>query len=154
MTTQDFDRYQNEIEIKKSELVFVTNEYKKQMEDVSDDRCVDGAQFTLYTQHDPDKPWKSEDVQKYTNFLIKMENILTEAGIEPGKLPESDVTVPGLRFATFRDEQVGDDAEKANRALNYQHPPAWLLDNYRETPFFQLASEAVANKVPAHSVQV
>jgi hypothetical protein len=38
-------------------------------------------------------------------------------------LPESDVVVPGLRFATFRDEGLGDVAEKSHAGLEKQNPP-------------------------------
>jgi hypothetical protein len=154
LSKRDFDRYQAALDTKQAELNFVKAQFHRALEDLSDDRCVDGAQFTLYTQHDPDTPWQPEDVQKYTRFLIKLEKVMTDAGIEPGKLPASDVTVPGLRFATFRDEQVGDNATKADKTLNYQNPPAWLLLNYRETPFYQLASQTVEGQLQAQSVRV
>jgi hypothetical protein len=154
LSQSKFDRFQAELDTKQAELNFVKAQYHRAMEDVSDDRCVDGAQFTLYTQHDTDKPWQPEEVQKYTRFLSKLEKVMTDAGVEPGKLPESDVTLPGLRFATFRDEKVSGDASRADRSLNYQHPPAWLLDKYRETPFFQLASQAVESQAQTQAVKV
>ena len=154
MTPEDFDRFQTQLTIKEGELKFVKGVFQEALQNEADDRCVDGAQFTLYTQHDSDKTWTPEEVQKYTGFLAKLENILTDAGVEPGKLPSSDVTIPGLRYATFRDEDVGDAAQKKDKTLNYQHPPAWLLDNYRDTPFYKLATEAMVNQVPANSVQV
>jgi hypothetical protein len=84
----------------------------------SDGRCVDGAQFPRYTKNDPDKPWQADDVKKYTQFLSKLEGILTNAGIEPGQLPESGVVVPGQRFATFLDEGIGDVAERSHAGLD------------------------------------
>ena len=153
MTQAEFDKFGREVAAQEAELNFVLSEYKKKHESLSSNgRCVDGAQFTLYTQNDPDKPWKAEDVKKYTQFLSKLEGVLTQAGIQPGELPESDVTIPGLRFATFRDEDLGDAAEKKHDGLDYQKPPEWLKDQYRGTDFYKLSAEAVAGQIPAIQV--
>jgi hypothetical protein len=111
-------------------------------------RLVGGAQFTLYTQHAKDKSWKPEEVKKYTDFLLKLENTLKDLGIPPGDLPESDATVPGLQYATFRDEAIGDAAEEkaqeqGDQSFNYQKPPESLLQQYRDSPFFKLAAQEV-----------
>jgi hypothetical protein len=153
MTQAEFDKFGREVAAQEAELNFVLSAYKKKHESLSSNgRCVDGAQFTLYTQNDPDKPWKAEDVKKYTQFLSKLEGVLTQAGIQPGELPESDVTIPGLRFATFRDEDLGDAAEKKHDGLDYQKPPEWLKDQYRATDFYKLSAEAVASPIPAIQV--
>jgi hypothetical protein len=119
MSQDDYNKYGRALAAQEAEVNYVLGEFKKKHEDLSSDgRCVDGAQFTLYTQNDPDKPWQADDVKKYTQFLSKLEGILTNAGIEPGQLPESDVVVPGQRFATFRDEGMGDAAEKSHAGLD------------------------------------
>jgi len=132
-----------------ADLGFLRASYKTAIEDVNPGRCVDGAQFTLYTQNEKGKPWEAGDVKKYTQFLSKLESVLTEAGIKPGELPASDATIPGLRFATFRDEAVGDAAEAADPTLNYQNPPESLRQQYRDTPFYKFVTEAVASEIPA-----
>ena len=153
MTQAEYDKFGRGVAAQEAELNFVQGEFKKKHESLSSNgRCVDGAQFTLYTQNDPDKPWKAEDVKKYTQFLSKLEGVLTQAGIQPGELPESDVTIPGLRFATFRDEDVGEAAENANAGLNYQKPPEWLKDQYRDTDFYKLSVQAMASPIPAIQV--
>jgi hypothetical protein len=153
ITQKDFDKFALEIEARQAELAFVKNSYKQKLEDASGDRCIDGAQFTLYTQHNPEQPWQLGEVQRYTKFLAKLEQILTSEGIPPGNLPASDVAVPGLSYATFRDEAVSDAAEADNPGLNYQNPPAWLLDNYRNTPFHQLAVQAGEAQVASSALK-
>jgi hypothetical protein len=91
---------------------------------------------------------KPEEVKKYTDFLLKLENTLKDLGIPPGDLPESDATVPGLQYATFRDEAIGDAAEEkaqeqGDQSFNYQKPPESLLQQYRDSPFFKLAAQEV-----------
>jgi hypothetical protein len=150
MSQDDYNKYGRALAAQEAEVNYVLGEFKKKHEDLSSDgRCVDGAQFTLYTQNDPDKPWQADDVKKYTQFLSKLEDILTNAGIEPGQLPESDVVVPGLRFATVRDEGIGDAAERSHAGLDYQNPPEWLKQQYRDTDFFKLSAQTVSLENPA-----
>lgn len=153
MGQSDFEKFGRALAAQEAELNFVKGEFQKQHESLSSDgRCVDGAQFTLYTQKEAGKPWKAEDVQRYTQFLSKLESVLTQAGIEPGQLPESDVTIPGLLYATFRDEGVGEAAEKSHPGLDYQNPPEWLKQQYKDTDFFRLSAEAVASRIPSIKV--
>jgi len=114
-------------------------------------RLVSSAQFTLYTQHEEGKEWKPEEVKKYTDFLLKVEKAIEAAGVAPvAELPASDAPVPGLKYATFRDEGIGDAAERRalkakDTSFNYQQPPASLIQEYRDSPFFKLAAQQVAS---------
>ena len=155
-TISDHDFKKFELEFKDLELEVQGNvdRLTKQKRDVEETlagkgRLVGNAQFTLYTQHEKGKDWKPEEVKKYTDFLLKLEKTVQDLGIAPDELPASDAVVPGLRFATFRDEAIADAAEErakeaGDKTFNYQAPPASLLQEYRDSPFFKLASQEVA----------
>ena len=154
ISDRDFKKFELEFKDLELEVQGNVDRLTKQKRDVEETlagkgRLVGNAQFTLYTQHEKGKDWKPEEVKKYTDFLLKLEKTVQDLGIEPDELPASDAVVPGLRFATFRDEAIADAAEErakeaGDKTFNYQAPPASLLQEYRDSPFFKLASQEVA----------
>ena len=154
ISDKDFKKFELELEDLELEVKGNVDRLTQQKRDIEQTvagkgRLVGNAQFTLYTQHEKGKDWKPEEVKKYTDFLLKLEKTVQDLGIEPDELPASDAVVPGLRFATFRDEAIADAAEErakeaGDKTFNYQAPPASLLQEYRDSPFFKLASQEVA----------
>ena len=154
ISDRDFKKFELEFKDLELEVQGNVDRLTQQKRDVEETlagkgRLVGNAQFTLYTQHEKGQDWKPEEVKKYTDFLLKLEKTVQDLGIEPDELPASDAVVPGLRFATFRDEAIADAAEvrakeAGDKTFNYQAPPASLLQEYRDSPFFKLASQEVA----------
>jgi hypothetical protein len=154
ISDRDFKKFELQFKDLELEVQGHVDKLTKQKRDCEDTvagkgRLVGNAQFTLYTQHEKGKDWKPEEVKKYTDFLLKLEKTVQDLGIEPDQLPASYADVPGLRFATFRDEAISDAAEArakeaGDKTFNYQAPPESLLQEYRDTPFYKLASQEVA----------
>ncbi|QUS58663.1 virulence protein [Pseudovibrio brasiliensis] len=98
------------------------------------DRITQGAQITLYPYaKDTSYPDGAED---FGFFLKLLEQELAAAGIQPGKNPDSDASLEGLSFATFRNEEgsrgVGVDDEEQleeNRKMLRSKPFYQALTN-------------------------
>ncbi|AEV39640.1 hypothetical protein PSE_p0058 (plasmid) [Pseudovibrio sp. FO-BEG1] len=98
------------------------------------DRVTQGAQITLYPYtKDTSYPDGAED---FGFFLKLLEQELAAAGIQPGKNPDSDASLEGLSFATFRNEEgsrgVGVDDEdqlEENRKMLRSKPFYQALTN-------------------------
>jgi len=154
LSQKEFDVHELRIKNRESEInaqVAKYEESKKTLETALSDssgRLVANAQFTLYTQHAKGEPWQPEEVKKYTDFLLKIETALKQAGVPPVGLPASDAPVPGLQYATFRDEDIGDAAETAATdagvEFDYTNPPDSLIQEYKNSPFFKLAADQIA----------
>ena len=154
LSQEEFDAHELRITNRETEINAQIAKYedtKKSLQTALSDssgRLVANAQFTLYTQHAKGEPWKPEEVKKYTDFLLKIETALKQAGVPPVGLPASDAPVPGLQYATFRDEDIGDNAEAAAADagvdFDYTNPPDSLIEEYKNSPFYQLAADQIA----------
>lgn len=154
ISQKEFNVHELRIKNRESEInaqIAKYEETKKTLQTALSDssgRLVANAQFTLYTQHAKGEPWQPEEVKKYTDFLLKIETALKQAGVPPVGLPASDAPVPGLQYATFRDEAIGDAAEAAAAdagvELDYTNPPDSLIQEYKNSPFFKLAADQIA----------
>jgi hypothetical protein len=154
LSQKEFDVHELRIKNRESEINAQVAKYEDTKQSLltalsdTSGRLVANAQYTLYTQHAKGEPWKPEEVKKYTDFLLKIETALKQAGVPPVGLPPSDAPVPGLQYASFRDEDIGENAETAAAdagvEFDYTKPPDSLIQEYKNSPFYQLAADQIA----------
>ncbi|WP_392440476.1 type III secretion system effector phosphothreonine lyase EseH [Edwardsiella piscicida] len=94
-------------------------------------RVGEGAQFTLYVKPDRgDSQYSATALHKTRQFIASLESRLSEQGIIPGRVPESDVHPDSWRYISYRNELRSErgGGEMQSQAL-------------REEPFYRLMTE-------------
>ena len=103
-------------------------------------RLVEGMQFTLYPAVISQDLHYGISGPKFRHFLNCVDRTLAESGVKPGRMPDSDVTIPGLVYSTYRHGACG------TRGTDLREAPITeeTLKSLRETPFYR----AITNSAP------
>ena len=96
-------------------------------------RITEGMQFTLYPFTNVRNPHYSAEDARFRQFLQMVDEALAETCVRPGTIPESDVTIEGLYYASYRNENIG------SRGPDAGEPPITreMLNDLRRTPFYK-----------------
>ena len=104
-------------------------------------RLVEGMQFTLYPAVISQDLHYGISGPQFRHFLNCVDRTLAENGVEPGRMPDSDVTIPGLVYSTYRHGACG------TRGTDLREEPITeeTLKSLRETPFYRAITNSAQN---------
>ena len=104
-------------------------------------RLVEGMQFTLYPAVISQDLHYGISGPKFRHFLNCVDRTLAENGVKPGRMPDSDVTIPGLVYSTYRHGACG------TRGTDLREAPITeeTLKGLRETPFYRAITNSAQN---------
>ena len=101
-------------------------------------RLVEGMQFTLYPAVVSQDHHYGISGPQFRHFLTCVDRTLAENRVKPGRMPDSDVTIPGLVYSTYRHGACG------TRGTDMREEPITeeMLESLRTTPFYRAISNS------------
>ena len=96
-------------------------------------RITQGMQFRLYPFTNAENPHYRGEGARFRHFLVLVDVALADTGVVPGTMPESDATIEGLYYASYRSENISSRGTDANEASITGE----MLKDLRSTPFYK-----------------